>query len=96
MKLQISNGAVRPASLFKFVALGYGLGAGIIFIPLTVFAVIASYLGVDIRLFSAEQILVAPVLVPFILGLQALMLAALVTIGLWIYCVWRKIEAVEV
>lgn len=96
MKLEISNGAVKPASLFKFVALGYGLGAGIIFVPLSIVAALASLAGADIRWFAAEDLMLAPVLIPFILGLQALMLAALVTVGLWIYCFWRRIEAVEV
>jgi hypothetical protein len=96
MKLEISNGAVKPVSLFKFVALGYGLGAGVIFVPLSIIVAIASLSGADIRWFGAQELLLAPVLVPFILGMQALMLAALVTVGLWIYCSWRRIEAVEV
>lgn len=96
MKLEISNGAVKPASLFKFVALGYGLGAGVIFVPLSIIAAGASLAGADFRWLAAQDLLLAPVLVPFILGLQALMLAALVTVGLWIYCCWRRIEAVEV
>lgn len=96
MKLEISNGAVKPASLFKFVALGYGLGAGVIFVPLSIIAAGASLAGADFHWLAAQDLLLAPVLVPFILGLQALMLAALVTVGLWIYCNWRRIEAVEV
>lgn len=96
MKLEISHGAVRPASLFKIVALGYGLGAGVIFIPLSIIAAGASLAGADLGWFAAEDLVLAPVLVPFFLGLQALMLAALVTVGLWIYCRWRRIEAVEI
>lgn len=95
MKLEISNGAVRPFSLFKFVALGYGLGAGVVFIPATLIVAASNLLGAFGQTHAVEQSLLAVVLAPFVLGGQALAFAALITLGLWLYTRWRRIEIVQ-
>lgn len=104
MELRTKNGRLEAGGAFKLVAIGYFLGAGVIFIPLfALVAVISLAAGVPPTvdgqpvgggggiLFAVLPL----ILVPVILAMQAVMLGGVAVLGLWLYQKRRPIRVVE-
>lgn len=104
MEIYVIDGQLRPAGAFKLVAVGYLLGAGVIFVP---FFVLGSLLlvaaGAPMTVNGqvvegaggALAALLPMIMLPLVLGIQALMLGGLAVLGLWLYSKRRPIRVVQ-
>lgn len=102
MEIKAVEGKLSLASMFGPVAVGYAIGAGVIFVPMFLLTgLLFSFApaGVDQngQPFSpATMILPMVVMVPFIVALQGVMIGGLVTLGLAIYRRWGKLRVIAV
>lgn len=102
MEIRTTGGQLKPGAAFKLIATGYLLGAGAIFVPLFALITVALVVSggpvtengqvVEGGAFASLAMLI---MVPFILCLQAMMVAALIVFGLWLYGKRRPIRVVE-
>jgi len=96
MEIRAVDGKLSLGSLFGPVALGYLLGAGMIFVDRVLSLScrrrsLRKALPVD-RKFSLAMVVMAP----FILIMQSVMLSGLIMLGPSIYRKWGKLDVVSV
>ncbi len=100
MEIKAVNGKLSLGSLFGPVAIGYGIGAGVFFIPMFLLMGALSFLpGVSdagLPVNGAMMILSMVVMVPFIVVMQGVMFGGLVMLGLAIYRVWGTLRVTSV
>lgn len=101
MEIKAVDGKLSVSSLFGPVAVGYGIGAGIIFIPTFLLIGLAFWFvpGVDQTgqpINGAMMVLPMVIMVPFIVAMQSAMLAGLVMLGLAIYRQWGTLRVISV
>ncbi len=96
MEIKAVDGKLSLGSLFGPVAVGYGIGAGVIFLPMFVlmslvflFSPVVDQNGQAVS--GASVALPMLIMVPFILAMQGVMIGGLVLLGLAIY---RRLGAV--
>jgi hypothetical protein len=101
MEIKAVDGKLSLASLFGPVAVGYGIGAGIIFVPmfllvglLSSFAPMTAQNGQTVS--PAMMVLPMVIMVPFIVALQGVMFGGLVMLGLAIYRKWGTLRVTSV
>jgi hypothetical protein len=97
MKLFAHNGVVPPASFFKFAFVGVLIGEGLFVLlflaPIFALTFAGPFTSLDP---SARQFYwIVPVMLPVIVMMHALIFGGMITLGLWLYSRWRKIEIVE-
>jgi hypothetical protein len=102
MEIKAVDGRLSLGSLFGPVAVGYGIGAGVIFIPMFLLIGLLSLFapaGVDQngQTVSASAMFLPMILiVPFILAMQAVMFGGLIMLGLSIYRTWGTLRVTSV
>lgn len=102
MEIKAIDGKLSLASLFGPVAVGYGIGAGVIFIPMVLLmALLFSFApaGVDQNgqtVSPAVMVLPMIIMVPFIVVMQGVMMGGLVMLGLAIYRKWGTLRVISV
>lgn len=102
MEIKAVDGKLSVSSLFGPVAVGYGIGAGAIFLPmLLLFGLLSLFApaGVDQNgqtVSTSAMLLPAFIMVPFILAMQAVMFAGLIILGLSIYRMWGTLRVTTV
>lgn len=103
MELKTTDGRLKLGSVFKLVATGDLLGAGVIFIP--GFALIAlgglatgvpvKWGGQVVEGAAATFLTLMPlVMIPFVLAMQAMMFGGLIVLGLALYQTRRPLRVV--
>ena len=102
MEIKAVDGKLSVTSLFWPVAVGYGIGAGVFFVPMFLLAgLLVSFApaGVDQNGQSfSPAIMVLPmvIMVPFIVAMQGVMMGGLVMLGLAIYRKWGTLRVIAV
>lgn len=102
MEIKGIDGKLSLASLFGPVAVGYGIGAGVIFIPMFLLMGLLSLFvpsGVDQSgqtVSASAMFLPMIIMVPFILAMQAVMFGGLIMLGLSIYRTWGTLRVTSV
>jgi hypothetical protein len=102
MEIKAVDGQLSLASMFGPVAVGYAIGAGVIFVPMfLLMGLLFSFApaGVDQngQPFSpAMMVLPMVIMVPFIVAMQGVMMGGLVMLGLAIYRKWGKLRVTAV
>jgi hypothetical protein len=102
MEIKAVDGKLSLGSLFGPIAVGYGVGAGVIFIPMFLLVGLLSVFappGVDLSgqpVSAAAMMLPMVIMVPFILAMQAVMFGGLVLLGLAIYRNWGTLRVTSV
>lgn len=102
MEIKAVDGKLSLGSLFAPIAVGYGVGAGVIFIPMFLLIGLLSLFGpagVDQSgqpVNTSAMMLPMVVMVPFILAMQAVMFGGLVLLGLAIYRTWGTLRVISV
>lgn len=103
MELRTVGGQLKLASVFKLVATGYGIGAGVIFIPLFGLVILTGLASGAPMKVNGEVVeggarlafaLIPLVMVPFIVAMQAVMFGGLIFLGLWLYQKRRPLHVV--
>lgn len=104
MELRTRGGLLKPGGAFKLVATGYFLGTGVIFLPLFVLVTVI-FMAAGVPPFvNGEPVegsgavfaaFLPLIMLPVILGLQAVMFGGLAVLGLWVYNKRRPIRVVE-
>jgi hypothetical protein len=101
MQIKVVDGKLSLTSLFAPVAVGYGVGAGLIFLPAFLlvglvgsFAPVVDQSGQTIS--GAAIFLPMVIMVPFILLMQSVIFAGLIMLGLAVYRRFGKIEVTSV
>jgi hypothetical protein len=102
MEIKAIDGKLSLASLFGPIAVGYGIGAGVIFIPMfLVMGLLFSFIptGVDQNgqtVSPAVMVLPMVVMVPFIVAMQSVMIGGIIMLGLAIYRKWGTLRVSSV
>lgn len=102
MEIKAVDGKLSLGSLFGPIAVGYGVGAGVIFIPMFLLIGLLSFFAPTAVDQSGQSIspsavmLPMIIMVPFILAMQAVMFGGLVLLGLAIYRKWGKLRVISV
>lgn len=99
MELRVLGGQLKLGSAFRLIAIGYGIGAGVISIPIFAIAsllgAMGQFAGAPVSSIAGGVLAFAPlIMLPVILGLQSLMIGGLVVFGLWVYRKWRPLQIV--
>lgn len=101
MEIRAVDGKLSLGSLFGPVAVGYGIGAGVIFMPMFLlmgvmfsFVPVVDQVGQPVN--GAIMILPMVVMVPIILVMQGAMFGGLVMLGLAIYRKWGTLRVTSV
>ncbi len=92
MELRTLGGQLKAGAAFRLIAIGYVIGAGVIFGPLFLLATLAMSLQRPVMLIGG---LVQLLLLPIILGVQSVLLGGVVVLGLWLYQKRRPILVVD-
>jgi len=107
MKIIVRDGKIQAGQIFKLSALGYVLGAGLIFIPVfvlaTIFTVMAISSGMPAQVNGAQVTgglamvagIMPLIVLPFVLAIQSVIFGGLITLGLWLYTRRRSIEVIS-
>jgi hypothetical protein len=102
MEIKAVDGKLSLGSLFGPIAVGYGIGAGVIFIPMFLLIGVLSLFapaGVDQSgqtVSASAMFLPVIIMVPFILAMQAMMIGGLIMLGLSIYRTWGTLRVTSV
>jgi hypothetical protein len=102
MEIKAVDGKLSLGSLFGPIAVGYGIGAGVIFIPMfLLMGLLFSFApaGVDQNgqtVSGAAMVLPMIIMVPFIVAMQGVMFAGLVMFGLAIFRNWGTLRVISV
>ncbi len=101
MELKAVDGKLSLGSLFGPVAVGYGIGAGVIFVPMMLLMgiVFANVPAVDQSgqpVNAAMIILPMVVMIPIIVVMQGVMMSGLVLLVLAIYRKWGTLRVTSV
>jgi hypothetical protein len=102
MEIKAVDGKLSLGSLFGPIAVGYGIGAGVIFIPMFLLIGVLSLVtpaGVDQggqTVSASAMFLPMIIMVPFILAMQAVMFGGLIMLGLSIYRLWGTLRVTSV
>lgn len=102
MEIKVVDGKLSLASMFGPVAVGYAIGALVIFLPMfLLMALLFSFapVGVDQNgqsLSPAITVLPMVIMVPFIVAMQGVMMGGLVMLGLAIYRKWGSLRVTAV
>jgi hypothetical protein len=101
MEIKVVDGKLSLTSLFAPVAVGYGVGAGVIFLPMFLliglvgsFTPVVDQSGQTVS--GAAFFLPMVIMVPLILLMQSVMFAGLIMLGLAIYRRFGKINVISV
>ncbi len=101
MEIKVVDGKLSITSLFAPVAVGYAVGAGVIFLPVfLLFGIVGSFMpaidqsGQSVS--GAAIFLPMIIMVPFMLLMQSVMFGGLIMLGLAIYRKFGKIEVTSV
>lgn len=94
MELRTVGGQLKLDGVFKLVATGYAIGAGVIFIPLFALVTLLSFAsrapmkvnGQVVEGGAAHAFALVPlVLVPLVVAMQSVMFGGVIVFGLWLY-----------
>jgi hypothetical protein len=102
MEIKTIDGKLSVTSLFWPVAVGYGIGAGVFFVPMfLLMGLLMSFApaGVDQNGQSFNPAMVflpMVIMVPFIVAMQGVMMGGLVMLGLTIYRKWGTLRVTAV
>ncbi|MEZ6022680.1 MAG: hypothetical protein R3C16_04535 [Hyphomonadaceae bacterium] len=102
MKIKVVDGTVSIGSLFAPVAVGYGIGAGVIFVPMfllmgVIFALSPGTVDQNGEPVSGVAMaLPMIVMLPLVLAMQAVMFGGLSVLGLAIYRTWGTLGVTSV
>lgn len=103
MELRTVGGRLKLDSVFKLVATGYAIGAGVLFVPMFALITLISLAsgapmkvnGEVVEGAAAQAFALMPlVMVPFVVAMQALMFGGLIVFGLWLYQKRRPLRVV--
>jgi len=92
MELRTIGGQLKAGATFRLIAIGYIIGAAVIFGPLFLLATVAISFQRPVMLLGG---LLQLLLLPIILGLQSVMLGGVIVLGLWLYQKRRPILVVN-
>lgn len=92
MELRTTGGQLKAGAVFRLIATGYIIGAGVIFGPLFLLATLAMSLQHPRMLVAG---LIQLLLLPVILGIQSVVVGAAIVLGLWLYQKRRPILVVD-
>ncbi len=102
MEIKSVNGKLSVGSLFGPVAVGYAIGAGVIFLPMfllmgILFSFSPGFVDQSGQNVSAAMfVLPMIIMVPFIVVMQGVLMGGLVLLGLAIYRKWGTLHVVAV
>ncbi|MEQ1708077.1 MAG: hypothetical protein ABL864_07085 [Terricaulis sp.] len=102
MEIKAVDGKLSLGSLFGPVVVGYGVGAGVIFVPMFVLMSLLFLFSPGVVDQSGQIVSGASValpmliMVPFILVMQGVMFGGLVLLGLAIYRKWGTLRVTSV
>jgi len=102
MEIKAVDGKLSIDSLFVPIAVGYVIGAGVIFLPLFLLMGLLfafSPAGMDQNgqaVSGAAMALPMIIMVPFILAMQSVMFGGLILLGLAIYGKWGTLRVTSV
>jgi hypothetical protein len=103
MELRTVGGRLKFGGVFRLVATGYAIGAGVIFLPMFALMTLISLPtgaatkvnGEVVNGVAGQALLFLPFLMaPFIVAMQALMVGAFIVFGLWLYQKRRPLRVV--
>lgn len=97
MDLKTRNGTLSPGGVFKLVAVGFFIGAGLLVLPIVVLLTLLSLVVLG-EVWQGYDLLVMVgriVLTPVILAAEAILLGGLTALGVWLYQKRRPIRLVE-
>lgn len=92
MELRATGGQLKAGAVFQLIATGYFIGAGVIFGPLFLLATLAMSLQRPLMLLGG---LIQLLLLPIILGIQSVLIAGMIVLGLWLYQMRRPILVLD-
>ena len=92
MELRTIGGQLKAGAAFRLIAIGYIIGAGVIFGPLFLLATLAMGVQRPVMLVGG---LIQLLLLPIILAIQSILLGGGVVLGLWLYQKRRPILIVD-
>jgi hypothetical protein len=101
--LRTVGGRLKLDSVFKLVATGYAIGAGVIFVPMFALITLVTFPSGAPMKVNGEVVeggagqafaLLPLVMVPFIVAMQAVMVGGLIVFGLWLYQKRRPLRVV--
>ena len=96
MKIYARDGIVQPASFFKFVFVGVLIGEGLIVAVFFLPFLLLAFAGMPVETTgSREALWLIPIMLPLIVFMHALMFGGMITLGLWLYSRWGKLEIAE-
>lgn len=105
MELRTQGGELRLGGAFKLVAIGYFLGAAVIFVPLFLLVALISLAagapatvnGQEVEGGGNVLLAVLPMIfmLPVVLAFQSFMFGGLAVLGLWLYQKRRPIRVIE-
>ncbi len=92
MELRTVGGQLKAGAAFRLVTIGYVIGAGVIFGPLFLLAIVAMSFQRPVMLVGG---LIQLLMLPIILAVQSLLLGGVIVLGLWLYQKRRPILVVD-
>lgn len=103
MELRTVGGRLKLDGVFKLVATGYAIGAGVILVPMFALVTLVSFAssapmkvnGQVVEGGAAQAFVILPlVMVPIIVAMQAATFGGLTVFGLWLYQKRRPLRVV--